>query len=67
MEPGDVIITGTPPGVGLGMKAAIIIKAWNAYRLDRELVTLKWQNAGPKKESFPAIEGLQLLETSEAA
>jgi hypothetical protein len=48
-------------------KAAIIIKAWNAYRLDRELITLKWQNAGPKKESFPVIEGLQLLETAEAA
>jgi hypothetical protein len=48
-------------------KAAIIIKAWNAYRLGRELVTLKWQNAGPKKESFPVIEGLQLLTASEAA
>jgi len=48
-------------------KAAIIIKAWNAYRLGRELGTLKWQNAGPKKESFPAIEGLQLLTVSEAA
>jgi ureidoglycolate lyase len=22
MEPGDIIITGTPPGVGLGMKPA---------------------------------------------
>jgi hypothetical protein len=48
-------------------KAAIIIKAWNAHRVGRELITLKWQNAGPKKEAFPTIEGLPLVSTSEAA
>jgi hypothetical protein len=53
--------------MGDAEKAAIIIKAWNAYRHGRELVTLKWQNAGPKKETFPVIEGLQLLDASEAA
>lgn len=48
-------------------KAAIIIKAWNAHRIGRELITLKWQNAGPKKEAFPTIEGIQLVRTPEAA
>lgn len=48
-------------------KAALIIKAWNAYRLGRELSTLKWQNAGPKKEAFPRIEGGQLISQPEAA
>lgn len=48
-------------------KAAILIKAWNAFRLGRELGVLKWQNAGPKKEAFPQIEGLQLVSQSEAA
>ena len=27
MEPGDIIITGTPPGVGLGMKPPVFLKA----------------------------------------
>ena len=27
LEPGDVIITGTPPGVGLGMKPPQFLKA----------------------------------------
>jgi hypothetical protein len=48
-------------------KAALIIKAWNAYRTGRELTTLKWQNAGPKKEAFPQIEGAQLISQPEAA
>jgi hypothetical protein len=48
-------------------KAAIIIKAWNALRLGQHLRALKWQNAGPKKEEFPLIDGLQLGERTEAA
>ena len=33
MEPGDVIITGTPPGVGLGMKPPQYLKAGDVVRL----------------------------------
>jgi 2-keto-4-pentenoate hydratase/2-oxohepta-3-ene-1,7-dioic acid hydratase in catechol pathway len=33
MEPGDVIITGTPPGVGLGMKPPQFLKAGDVVRV----------------------------------
>lgn len=33
LEPGDVIITGTPPGVGLGMKPQQFLKAGDVVRL----------------------------------
>ncbi len=33
LEPGDVIITGTPPGVGLGMKPPQFLKAGDVVRL----------------------------------
>jgi len=33
MEPGDVIVTGTPPGVGLGMKPPKFLKAGDVVRL----------------------------------
>ena len=33
MEPGDIIITGTPPGVGLGMKPPQFLKAGDVVRL----------------------------------
>jgi 2-keto-4-pentenoate hydratase/2-oxohepta-3-ene-1,7-dioic acid hydratase in catechol pathway len=33
MEPGDVIVTGTPPGVGLGMKPPQFLKAGDTVRL----------------------------------
>jgi 2-keto-4-pentenoate hydratase/2-oxohepta-3-ene-1,7-dioic acid hydratase in catechol pathway len=33
MEPGDVIITGTPPGVGLGMKPPTFLKAGDVVTL----------------------------------
>ena len=36
MEPGDVIITGTPPGVGLGMKPPQFLKAGDVVRLGIE-------------------------------
>ena len=31
--PGDVIVTGTPPGVGLGMKPQRFLKAGDTLRL----------------------------------
>ncbi|MDZ5697611.1 fumarylacetoacetate hydrolase family protein [Chelativorans sp. M5D2P16] len=33
LEPGDVITTGTPPGVGLGMKPQVYLKAGDEMRL----------------------------------
>ena len=33
LEPGDVITTGTPPGVGLGMKPPVFLKAGDTMRL----------------------------------
>jgi 2-keto-4-pentenoate hydratase/2-oxohepta-3-ene-1,7-dioic acid hydratase in catechol pathway len=33
MEPGDVIVTGTPPGVGLGMKPPQFLKAGDVVHL----------------------------------
>ena len=37
MEPGDIIITGTPPGVGLGMKPApVFLKAGDVVTLGIE-------------------------------
>jgi 2-keto-4-pentenoate hydratase/2-oxohepta-3-ene-1,7-dioic acid hydratase in catechol pathway len=36
MEPGDVIATGTPPGVGLGMKPPQFLKAGDVVRLGIE-------------------------------
>jgi 2-keto-4-pentenoate hydratase/2-oxohepta-3-ene-1,7-dioic acid hydratase in catechol pathway len=36
MQPGDVIITGTPPGVGLGMKPPKFLKAGDVVRLGIE-------------------------------
>jgi 2,4-diketo-3-deoxy-L-fuconate hydrolase len=33
LEPGDIITTGTPPGVGLGMKPPVFLKAGDVIRL----------------------------------
>ena len=33
LDPGDVITTGTPPGVGLGMKPATFLKAGDVMSL----------------------------------
>jgi len=36
LEPGDVITTGTPPGVGLGMKPQLFLKAGDVMHLGIE-------------------------------
>jgi len=36
LEPGDVISTGTPPGVGLGMKPPMFLKAGDKVSLGIE-------------------------------
>jgi 2-keto-4-pentenoate hydratase/2-oxohepta-3-ene-1,7-dioic acid hydratase in catechol pathway len=33
LQPGDIISTGTPPGVGLGQKPPVYLKAGNKMRL----------------------------------
>jgi 2-keto-4-pentenoate hydratase/2-oxohepta-3-ene-1,7-dioic acid hydratase in catechol pathway len=33
MEPGDIIVTGTPPGVALGMKPPKYLKAGDVVKL----------------------------------
>lgn len=34
LEPGDIISTGTPPGVGLGMKPPLYLKEGDRMRLE---------------------------------
>jgi 2,4-didehydro-3-deoxy-L-rhamnonate hydrolase len=36
LEPGDVITTGTPPGVGMGMKTPRYLKAGDVMRVEIE-------------------------------
>ena len=36
LQPGDVIATGTPPGVGLGMNPPVFLKAGDVVRLGVE-------------------------------
>lgn len=37
------------------MKAALIIKAWNVYRVGGVIGNLRWAGSGPMSESFPTI------------
>jgi 2,4-diketo-3-deoxy-L-fuconate hydrolase len=36
LEPGDIVTTGTPPGVGLGMKPPVFLKNGDTMRLGVE-------------------------------
>jgi 2-keto-4-pentenoate hydratase/2-oxohepta-3-ene-1,7-dioic acid hydratase in catechol pathway len=47
LEPGDVITTGTPPGVGLGMKPPRFLKAG-------DVVTLGIEGLGEQRQNFVA-------------
>ena len=47
LEPGDVIITGTPPGVGLGMKPPKFLKAG-------DVVTLGIEGLGEQRQQIVA-------------
>ena len=44
MEPGDIIITGTPPGVGLGMKPTPV------FLKDGDVVTLGIQGLSEQRQ-----------------
>ncbi len=45
LEAGDVISTGTPPGVGLGMKPPVYLKAG-------DVVTLRIEGLGEQRQVF---------------
>jgi 2,4-diketo-3-deoxy-L-fuconate hydrolase len=36
LQPGDIISTGTPPGVGMGQRPPVYLKAGNRVRLGIE-------------------------------
>ena len=38
LQPGDIITTGTPPGVGMGMKPQLFLKAGDKMRLSIDLL-----------------------------
>jgi 2,4-diketo-3-deoxy-L-fuconate hydrolase len=50
LEPGDVITTGTPPGVGLGMKPPRFLKAG-------DVVTLGIEGLGEQRQTFVPFQG----------
>ena len=47
--PGDVIITGTPPGVGLGMKPPVFLRAG-------DVMTLGVQGLGAQRQRVVPFE-----------
>jgi 2-keto-4-pentenoate hydratase/2-oxohepta-3-ene-1,7-dioic acid hydratase in catechol pathway len=49
VHPGDIISTGTPPGVGLGMKPPVFLKAG-------DVVELGIEGMGQQKQTFKADE-----------
>ena len=49
LEPGDVICTGTPPGVGLGMKPPVYLKKGDVMRLGIESLGEQEQTVVPFK------------------
>ena len=53
LEPGDVITTGTPPGVGMGMKPQRFLKAG-------DVVTLGIEGLGEQRQTFVPFEGSAL-------
>jgi 2-keto-4-pentenoate hydratase/2-oxohepta-3-ene-1,7-dioic acid hydratase in catechol pathway len=49
LDPGDVITTGTPPGVGLGMKPPVFLKAGDVMKLSIEGLGTQQQKVVPFK------------------
>jgi 2,4-diketo-3-deoxy-L-fuconate hydrolase len=48
LEPGDVVTTGTPPGVGLGMKPPVFLKPG-------DVMTLHIQGLGQQSQKVVAF------------
>jgi 2-keto-4-pentenoate hydratase/2-oxohepta-3-ene-1,7-dioic acid hydratase in catechol pathway len=52
LEPGDIITTGTPPGVGMGMSPPVYLKAGDVMRLgieklgEQQQSVLAWRRNG---------------------
>ncbi|MBL0404946.1 fumarylacetoacetate hydrolase family protein [Microvirga aerilata] len=60
LEPGDVITTGTPPGVGMGMKPPRYLKAG-------DVVSLGIEGLGEQRQRFVAFEdNASALDTSKS-
>lgn len=59
LTPGDVITTGTPPGVGIGLKPSLFLKAGDTMALGIEGLGVQRQVACPsaykRRGPFPAI------------
>ena len=57
LEPGDVITTGTPPGVGMGMKPPVYLKAGDQMALgieglgEQRQVVVPFQRSEPRKHA----------------
>ena len=51
LEPGDVVTTGTPPGVALGMKPPLWLKAG-------DVMTLKMEGLGEQQQKVVAVQGV---------
>jgi 2-keto-4-pentenoate hydratase/2-oxohepta-3-ene-1,7-dioic acid hydratase in catechol pathway len=49
LEPGDLISTGTPPGVGLGLKPPTYLK-------NGDIVELEIEKLGRQRQTFVATE-----------
>jgi len=49
LEPGDVVTTGTPPGVGAGMKPPTFLKAGDVMELSIEGLGRQKQKVVPFK------------------
>ncbi|WAJ28148.1 fumarylacetoacetate hydrolase family protein [Antarcticirhabdus aurantiaca] len=54
LEPGDVIATGTPPGVGMGMKPPVFLKPGQEMRLGIEGLGEQRQRTVEARERRPA-------------
>jgi 2-keto-4-pentenoate hydratase/2-oxohepta-3-ene-1,7-dioic acid hydratase in catechol pathway len=50
LDPGDVVTTGTPPGVALGMKPPVWLKAGDTVTLSIEGLGAQTQKIVPFKE-----------------
>jgi 2-keto-4-pentenoate hydratase/2-oxohepta-3-ene-1,7-dioic acid hydratase in catechol pathway len=47
LQPGDIISTGTPPGVGLGQKPPVYLKAGNEVKLGIDGIGVQWHRVKP--------------------
>ena len=54
LEPGDIVITGTPPGVGMGLSAPRYLRAGNVMRLGIDGLGVQTQKAVDSKRAASA-------------